>query len=499
MNMKLQPDNSLLWTIAAVIISAGTLLLCSLISYFILLDYQPSGDEYNYLYQAKIFAKGLLAIPAEPWQQSIRETYMLTYNNHVFAKYPPGWPAVLSLGVHLDITGIINPLLSAATVIALYFAIREATSAKTAALTLTILITNVYFLVYGSSYFAQPLVLFIWATTMRCLVACYFRGNSKWYLSTGALIALLWFVRPLDAFCLLTTVLTAILAYTRRSGTTPLAEFYKSKHLIRPVCLIAIPSIISVFLLYTYNWIVSDCFCIATYRIWDFEFRVHNPRVEGLWSNIQDVAVSYYNSFIKHQLQLFFVYFAPIAGWPFFLLLVLGAYCTPRYLLLPCVLSIVLIVLLYNFHHTTGWPVYGARYWYPLIAPISLLIAYGINYLVINIPKPMGIVIYMAIIAAQLTNQSPYINKYSNESRLTLRLLETRQHIMEKCPSKSVVLINAKKDRSVNALQMCRNMFVDGIPEYIFICEETHANSALAALPDYTKCVINEWPQKLIQ
>jgi hypothetical protein len=95
-------------------------LLEALFVYFVLTERYPiSGDDYSYMYQAKLFASGKLYAEdplydaASPLYDCI-ETYCLRDDQgHRFSKYPPGWPALLAVGVKLRVPWLVDPLLGA--------------------------------------------------------------------------------------------------------------------------------------------------------------------------------------------------------------------------------------------------------------------------------------------------------------------------------------------------------------------------------------------------
>lgn len=99
---------------------SATFLLLALLIYFVLTQRFPiSGDDYSYLYQAKLFASGKLYAqdplydPALPFYDCV-ETYCLRDDQgRRFSKYPPGWPALLAIGVKLGVPWFVDPLLGA--------------------------------------------------------------------------------------------------------------------------------------------------------------------------------------------------------------------------------------------------------------------------------------------------------------------------------------------------------------------------------------------------
>src|SRR5882762_7328212 len=99
------------------------LFLEALVIAFVLMDrFPPSGDDYSYLYQAKLFASGELYAHdalydrANPLHDCIDASCIADNHGSRFSMFPPGWPAFLSLGVLARIPWLINPVLSAVLV-----------------------------------------------------------------------------------------------------------------------------------------------------------------------------------------------------------------------------------------------------------------------------------------------------------------------------------------------------------------------------------------------
>ena len=101
--------------------ASATFLLLALFVYFVLTQRFPvSGDDYSYLYQAKLFASGKL-YAEDPLYDETLPFYECVETNHLrgdhgrrFSQYAPGWPALLALGVKLRVPWLVDPLLGAA-------------------------------------------------------------------------------------------------------------------------------------------------------------------------------------------------------------------------------------------------------------------------------------------------------------------------------------------------------------------------------------------------
>jgi len=74
-----------------------------------------SEDEVAYIFQAKVFAQGRLAVPTPPHRQAFWTPFVVDYQGQRFSIKPPGWSLLLSLGVRLNAPWLVNTLLGAAT------------------------------------------------------------------------------------------------------------------------------------------------------------------------------------------------------------------------------------------------------------------------------------------------------------------------------------------------------------------------------------------------
>jgi hypothetical protein len=69
-------------------------------------------DEFANLWQAHVYADGSLSLPSPDEPRSFLVPFVIDYHGQRFAKYPPGWPAALSLGARADAAWLVNPLLA---------------------------------------------------------------------------------------------------------------------------------------------------------------------------------------------------------------------------------------------------------------------------------------------------------------------------------------------------------------------------------------------------
>jgi len=116
-----------------------------------------SGDEYAYLLQATLLARGKLYVESPP--PHVRRFFDVSHvlnDGRYYGKYSPGWPAILSLGCLVGLPWVVNGLLGAATQALVYQTARRHFSIEAANLTLLILAGNPFFILNSASYFGHP-------------------------------------------------------------------------------------------------------------------------------------------------------------------------------------------------------------------------------------------------------------------------------------------------------------------------------------------------------
>ncbi|MGD8321974.1 MAG: hypothetical protein PVJ02_16110 [Gemmatimonadota bacterium] len=102
-------------------------LLPLLLRIFVLSGADIADDESVYRFSARILLSGHLTAPSPPLKLFFDHAFVVN-DGRMFSQYFLGWPALLAPGVALGAPGLVNPLLSAATVPGLYLLTREMTS-----------------------------------------------------------------------------------------------------------------------------------------------------------------------------------------------------------------------------------------------------------------------------------------------------------------------------------------------------------------------------------
>lgn len=170
-------------------------------------------DEMAYVWQAQAIAKGQLTVASPPQPRSFLVPFVVDYNGQRFGKYPPGWPAMLAVGVFLGLRSLVNPLLAGLGVWLTYRLGQRLFGDTVGLLAAALTLTSPFFMMNSGSLLSHPfgLVLSIafalfwldsWGDAGSTLVT--FRGRAipkRWPATLAAAMTLgvLVLTRPLTA------------------------------------------------------------------------------------------------------------------------------------------------------------------------------------------------------------------------------------------------------------------------------------------------------------
>ena len=98
---------------------ASVVLICSCISWLLFDAVPGSYDSCMYMFQARLFSHGMLFehIPPEP---QFFANGLAILSDKWYTQFPPGYPAILAVGVLLRIPWLVNPILGALTIVGIY-------------------------------------------------------------------------------------------------------------------------------------------------------------------------------------------------------------------------------------------------------------------------------------------------------------------------------------------------------------------------------------------
>ncbi len=113
-------------------------------------------DEWAYIWQAQVAAKGQLTIPSPEHEKSIIIPFVVDYNGQRFGKYPPAWPAVLAMGVRFNARAWVNPLLAGLGVWLTYLLGKKVFNNTIGLLAAFLTLTSPFFLINSGTLLSHP-------------------------------------------------------------------------------------------------------------------------------------------------------------------------------------------------------------------------------------------------------------------------------------------------------------------------------------------------------
>lgn len=191
------------WDWLALLLSLIVILAAALVGTLIFENMPHLEDEFAYLWQAKTIAGGELTLPTPDFPKSFLVPFVVDFQGQRFGKYPPGWPAILSLGVRAGMVNWVNPLLAGLAAWLTYRLGRHSVGDKKALLGIFLLSTSPLFLIQAGSLLSH-----IWSLVLATgFVLFWMKGLEQgtkpkgWLgsLVAGLCLGTLTLTRPLTA------------------------------------------------------------------------------------------------------------------------------------------------------------------------------------------------------------------------------------------------------------------------------------------------------------
>jgi hypothetical protein len=189
--------------IAVAILACFSFLMGAVVSERVFERMPHLEDEIAYLYQARIFAGGHAVIDIPEHPRSFWQPFVVDHepSGNRFGKYPPGWPALLAIGVLLGRSWVVNAFFGALTVVLVYrigcYVFDPDVGVVAAVLTAfspAALLLNGSLMAHSAALFF--VTLFMWSFWK--LVQEWWQ--PLWAVTAGAAIGTVFVIRPLSAF-----------------------------------------------------------------------------------------------------------------------------------------------------------------------------------------------------------------------------------------------------------------------------------------------------------
>ncbi|MDQ3697851.1 MAG: glycosyltransferase family 39 protein [Gemmatimonadota bacterium] len=339
-------------------------------------------DEVSYLIQARYLAEGMLAMPAPPVPAAFNIDLMQYEPARWFSPFPPGWPALLALGVAAGVPWLVNPILGGIIVLLAYGFLRELYPRRTARIGVLLLCVSPWHLFMAMSIMSHTFSLC--ATMAAALAVARLRRTQRlpWALVGGIAIGLVTLMRPLEG-----VVIAALLGLWIIAGGGRRPRIIPAATLALGAALVGVANI-------PYNRGLTGS--PTRFPVMAYFDAYYGPGVNDLgfganrgvgWALDPFPGHGARDVVVNTQLNAFAVNIE-LLGWAtgsvlLIAMLVLGGRLRrPDWLMLVAIAGIVGVHALYWFN---GGPDFGARYWYLILVPCIALTARGLEWLEVQV------------------------------------------------------------------------------------------------------------------
>lgn len=194
---RLLKTESFGWLILAVLVNG---LLIFYTTNFTLRTFPMIPDEYTYLTTAKLFAVGKLSVPS-PQPKEFFDTLNFVNNGSYYGKYPPGWPAMLAIGIRTGLEWFVNPVLGILTLVIIFVFARTLFSSTVANITMALTLACPFFIFNSACLMSHTSSLLL-----LTLAAYFLFCSDKTYMPSfgfGMAAGFAFLIRPFTALLVL--------------------------------------------------------------------------------------------------------------------------------------------------------------------------------------------------------------------------------------------------------------------------------------------------------
>ena len=362
----------------ALLAAIWMVILAAALNFFSYQRHPHVPDEVVYLYHAQYLSKGMLTVPAPPVPEAF-SFYMIPYESETwYSIFPPGWPAVLAIGIFFGVPWLVNPLLAGLNVLLIYLLVQEIYSRRIAKVALLLLCFSPWYIFMAMNFMAHTFTLTCALAATVSICRARRTGKAIWAWLGGMATGMVSLIRPLDGLIVAGLLgLWTIGIRGWRSKAYSLGAFVFGTILVGAIAL-------------PYNKHITGEPTMSPLTAYYAKY--YGPKVNTLgfgperglgWAIDPFPGHSPIEALINVNLNTSSVNFE-LFGWSTGSLIIValflfsGAMQRRDYLMLIVIVGILGTYSLYWF---SGGPDFGARYWYLMLIPLICLTARGIQFL----------------------------------------------------------------------------------------------------------------------
>jgi hypothetical protein len=168
----------------------------------VVLDGRPLHiDEIVQVFQGRIFAEGLVSLPADPYPEFFGALNVVDVNGAVYSQFPPGGPLMLVPGVLVGLPWLTGPVFGAIAVVTFWYLVRSTEETSSGALGAAALLAGAPFLMFmaGSHMNHVPTLAWLCLALLGLrLITTVERAQVAVPLATGFALGMVLSIRPMD-------------------------------------------------------------------------------------------------------------------------------------------------------------------------------------------------------------------------------------------------------------------------------------------------------------
>ncbi len=335
-------------------------------------------DEVVHLYQARYFAKGMLTMPAPPVPDAFALNLMTYEENRWYSPVPPGWPAMLTLGVKFGVPWLINPMLAGLSMVLIFIFIQEIYDLRTARMVLLLLCFSPWYVFMAMNFMAHTFCLTCAMSAAIAIAWAKKTGKAMWGWMGGCFIGMVSLIRPLEGVIVAGLLgLWAIGLGGRRLKISGIAFLLLGTLIVGSAGL------------YYNNLLTGHP---SRFPLMAYFDKYYGPGVNDLgfgpnrglnWAIDPFPGHSPLDALINAILNIFSLN-VELFGWSagslilVAIMLFSGRMRRSDYLMLTVIIAVIGV---HSFYWFSGGPDFGARYWYLVIVPCIVLTVRAIRFL----------------------------------------------------------------------------------------------------------------------
>jgi 4-amino-4-deoxy-L-arabinose transferase-like glycosyltransferase len=362
----------------ALSIAAWVVLVAALLAVFSYQRHPHITDEVAYILHARFLASGALTLPAPPVPEAFTFYLMESSDSRWYASTPPGWPALLAVGVRLGVPWLVNPLLGGVNILLAYLLIWGLYQRRTARIALLLLAASPWFVFMAMNFMTHSFSLTCALAAAVLVLQARRTGAVHWAALAGVMLGIGSLIRPLDGLIVAALMGLWALGLGGRRLTVP------------AIVALGVGTLLTGALVLPYNYaLTGDALSFPLNAYVDTHFGAgrngfgFGPEKGFGWALDPNPGHSPMDALINANLNGHSLN-TELFGWSTgSLLLAAIAIVAGRLPRSDRLMVVVMLVVFaaYFFYYYSGGPDFGARYWYTMLIPLVVLTVKGMRTL----------------------------------------------------------------------------------------------------------------------